>query len=474
MKKIIVVLLVVVHFSLFSQESVITLEDFIISSLSTGDIEALIIDEITLHYSEALKVPPGNFVLSVLGEYQLNYESDIFHKFNTSIGLSKTFNRSGTTISGSFSVNPQGVDKYAGSFRGSLEQSIVKNAFGRITRIREDIAGNEAKIARVQIINAYETYIASVISKYFDWYSAYLSLNNSRRSLAEHDKLLANINDKFSYGIARKSDVDKMVLQNIAKQEKVLSQEAEYNKLLIDIRSILQNEIDEEIIPKFNIETNYKIAFDDEIDRFVEDSRTVSVFRLIESNERLNQKVTLDDLLPDAKFYTDYSLGGIGFGGTNNNLNHLLEIGISMNFNMPQVGFLDKLKKSELDIDAALIDNKLGLSDKIDTLYKLRFSLEYYEETLSFIKRKIELSESILKEEIRLYNTGNSSINEIISAYEDVDTMVYDKTINRIQYMKNYIEWYRSTNALLTDEKKLNIPCKAIDKDVVNKSISGE
>ena len=156
----------------------LTIEGFIeLAAANDSEFETILIEELKLQYEKDLNLPARDLVLEVKNEY------DSFLKQNrsgreTTVGLSKLFPMTGTSVTAEYSVTPSATStRDSSAFDVYLTQPIAKNAFGKSTRLHDKIIGIEIDVARHQIVEAYEDYLATIISAYYDWYEAYENLN---------------------------------------------------------------------------------------------------------------------------------------------------------------------------------------------------------------------------------------------------------------------------------------------------------
>ena len=105
----------------------LTLADFLTAAGKNTFFEEILIDTLDLQYSEVLALPAQDVVLSVKSAYRVLFPSDNpdrpSHGFDGSVGLSKLFADSGTTLSSSLStklVNGSGMSRSFDTFLKSI------------------------------------------------------------------------------------------------------------------------------------------------------------------------------------------------------------------------------------------------------------------------------------------------------------------------------------------------------------------
>ena len=201
----------------------ITLEEFIkIACKNDTVFREILIDELNLKYRKALDIPSGDIVLSVEDKYNVFLSSDEAESQDT-VTLSKLFPYAGTNISTQYKSSVSSSTRaIASEFSALISQPIAENAFGKSIRLLDKITGIEIDVARYQIIEAYEDYLATLIQIYLDWYSAYKDLETAKNSYNENTKLLENIKERQANKIALPVDVNKISIQVMSKKENLI------------------------------------------------------------------------------------------------------------------------------------------------------------------------------------------------------------------------------------------------------------
>jgi len=459
MKKLIILLLLfIIIFTLNCEEiKKINIEDFITESLKSSKFQEILLDELIAQYDESISVPAGDFILSILSEYQLNYNNLLFHRFKGSIGLSKLFSYTGTKLSAEYSIQPTINNNVTSKIQIKIEQDIIKNAFGRITRIKKKLAGYEKQIAYYQVIEAYEDYLTTLINIFIDWYYLYENIKFIEKSLDERNLLLKNTRRRYSYGVALPSDVYKSELQVINKKEELIKLKNSYEILIFQIKYLLSISDPEMILePDFTPVSEDDTNLQESFDEFKKNSRIANILQLINKNNNLLLKVAVDDILPSAKLYAGYSFEGSGYLFETNQ-SHLFSAGISFDLDIPQPGFLAKYKKQKKETEKNILNMENTIEDywiDFNILYNNLMTEKSY---INLTDQKIDLSNKILKEELKRYNQGHSSFNDLVLIYDTNDTNRFAKITHLVEFYKHYIEWLRLNDRLVTNDKEVNL-----------------
>ena len=427
----------------------LSLQEFV--SLAAGrdtEFEAILMDELSLKYADALALPARDLVLSLTQQFH-SYLGQDRGAAGSSVELSKLFPRSGTEISADYSASPSFSSDTVGAASLSVTQPIARNAFGRSTRLLEKIVGLEVDIAQHQVVEAYEDYLATIIVAYHAWYQAYENLAVARSSYGENEKLLDNIKKRARKQVAKDIDVNKIRLQILAKKERLIEMEEEYEKSLEIIHRIVRHDRKSELVPT---DSEVPVAMPDDFratfQQFTSLSRTFRVLRILKSKSALEVDKEADDLLPSINLVLagelrgdDYSLG---------ERDDMLYAGIAMAWPFPsQVDRAEHKvskindRKSALELDNAryrLYADLKGLYHEIRKESRLQ----------EVADKKIELAEAVLEEETENYSFGRVTLNDYIIAVNRLDSNRFNRIVHRVRYRRLMTEWLRLTDRLVT------------------------
>ncbi|NQT94293.1 MAG: TolC family protein, partial [Lentisphaerae bacterium] len=231
--------------------TVLDIESFVQrAARNDTEFETILLDEMALQYKKALTLPADDLVLSVKEEYQAFVSQDRAAGA-TQVGLSKLFPGTGTGISAAYGTSPSfATDDTASEISFSLSQPIARNAFGRSTRLLDRIIGLEVEVARHQIVEAYEDYLAAVMTAFHEWHEAFENLAIAQSSYEENLKLLDNIRERAKQQVARPIDVNKIDLQVLARKERTIELETRYRERLHAIERIVRHDGRTTLVPQ--------------------------------------------------------------------------------------------------------------------------------------------------------------------------------------------------------------------------------
>jgi len=440
-----------IHFS-FSQEQ-ITLEEFIkIACKNDTVFRQILIDELSLKYRKALNIPSGDVVLSIEDKYNLFLESDEAEPQNT-VTLSKLFPHTGTDISTQYKTSVSSSTRAIDSeFSALISQPIAENAFGRSTRLLDKITGIEIDVARYQIIEAYEDYLATLIQIYLDWYSAYKDLETARNSYNENTKLLENIKERQANKIALPVDVNKVSIQVMSKKENLVTLEVEYNKYLNLIQKAMRYQDKARLMPQSSfLYENVEIVFDSDYHDFKNQSRTYEILSLLDNKSTLSVDRDADALLPSIDLLIGYKLEGDDYNFKDN-------VGIvygGLSFEWPFLSQVERAQyeTSKIALDKIRLTNRSIYADLYTTLKNLYDAIEREKKLIVISDEKIALAEAIVIDERKNYSYGKVTLNDLIDEINKLEDNKFNKITHMVQLRKLIIEWMRLTDVLVTKEK---------------------
>ena len=435
-----------------NNNTVLSIREFIdLSTRKDTEFEKILIDELSLQYEKDLGLPARDIVLSVRGQYDfiLNQERE---ETEASVSLSKLFPFVGTTLTAEYDITPSYTSTDSTSeFTFEVSQPIAENAFGKATKLKDKIIGIEIDVAKHQIVEAYEDYLATVIAGYYDWYEAYENLKIGESSYLENTKLLGNIRERQKASIALPIDVNKVSLQVLAKREKLIELKEECDNALNFIKKAIRYEGNGEIIPEEpHLYDEITISFNEDYGIFKKKSRTYEMLNLLEEKSSLEVDEDADDLLPSIDLLLGYNVKGKDWGiKTEDNMAYA---GVSIDWPLP-----DQVERAEYETAKIALEktklSTIGTHFKLYTDIKnLSIGMESEKELLSIAKEKIGLAKSVLEDETENYSFGKITLNDYIDAVNVFDNNRFDKILHNMLYKKLVIEWLRMTDNLVAEK----------------------
>lgn len=420
------------------------------ATINDVTFETILIDQLSLKYRRDILLPDSDVIMDV--KYQHNfYLNQNSNKAEATVSLSKLFPYNGTQLSLSYNKAASATTTTDdSSLQFLITQPIAKNAFGNGTELQDQIIGIENDIRRYQIVEAYEDYLASLTSAYYNWYSAYENLKVGQSSFKSNQKLMANIRDRQRQKIALPIDVNKMQLLLIGKKENLIVLQEIYDSYSNLIFKAIRHKDAIPYIPATPGRPVSNMQFDTDYKNFTQSSRTYETLHMLEQQGTIEVKKAADDLLPSTNLLLGYQLDGEEWGIQNQERSYFA--GISVRW--PIGRSVDKAKQSIAKIEhkKTILSNQNKYEDLHTNLKNLYLQIQREQKLISVAKKKIILAESILKDEAENYSFGKVTLNDYIVAVNRVDENRFSYTEHSVQLNKLLVEWLRLTDQLVNDK----------------------
>jgi outer membrane protein TolC len=432
----------------------LTMEEFLrTATAQDGEFQQILINGLKLKYSQDLALPARDLVLSVAQQAAFvldRADRDV----DTSVSLDKLFPLTGTQIGTSYSVTP--ADAAIGSgvsqFSASITQPIAENAFGKSTRLLKRITGLENAVARHQIIEAYEDYLATVMGFYVDWHEAYENLQIGRSSYRENSKLLDNMKARRKNRIAYAVDVNKVAVQVMSREEVLRRLETQYETKLNLVKRVMRDDTNSELIPLTPTMTQPSVQdFAAAYEAVRASARTYRILRQLEEKSGLQVKRDANELLPSLDLLLEYNRKGseAGFAAPENRG----IIGISMTWPVtPQ-----QTERASYEVSKIEQRRREIISD--NTYYRLRATtqnllrdLRQQKDLIAIAQRRIDVGNKVLKDESTNYTFAKASLNDYIAAVNNFDSARFAHIERGARRRRLIIEYRRLTDDLVDEQ----------------------
>jgi hypothetical protein len=283
----------------------VTLETFI-ETVCRHDtaFQVLLLDELRLRYKSITTLSLSDIVFNIKGEHGMTFGGTQQPK--AQLSLEKLFPLKGSALQ--FNVLSSRVR--AGVRRNEFDLvyrvDLLRNAFGRSEKMLQHIVGIENQIARYQILQSYESYLAALIAAYYTWIEAHDKFLAATSSLGESKKLLKNIRKKKSSHIAYQVDVDKALLQVADKQDRVRQTKAIFDETTIRIAYSMGETLDASLIPDTtNAYTRLTEQAEEQLSSITFNyTRTGKIYTTLYQRDSLTIERAAEDVLPSLSLYS--------------------------------------------------------------------------------------------------------------------------------------------------------------------------
>ncbi len=462
----------------------ITINEFLEKTVKNDPgFQAILIDNLYRKYKRALELPASDIVLEVTGQYNLlireqvsadsvrytggSVDNYVINRYNATrqssdrssyegiISLSKLFPRTGTEVTGAYSIQRnylQGNYLVTSAFSAEVSQPIARNAFGRSTRLLGKKIDVENRLARYQVIEACEDYLASLMTLYLDWYSTLENYRTAGEILKENRSLLKTVQNKRRYRIALPEDVDKVRLEVLSAREDLISLE----DLLLQYRTRVNETAalpgDIRYEPVDPLISGMGEGADRSIDKILSGTRTTVMLKLLERGGVLAVDIARDGLIPSLDLFLGYSLRGRNYAM--DNAKHTIYGGITSTIGFVRGQERARYSTAEIDVAKRRAQNQSSvLTLKID-LASLRSQVNREKRLAEISEEKAAVAGRILRAERRNYAIGKISLNDLITAKNNAAKFRYEAVMHHVLYQQFLLEWKRLTDSLVVREEE--------------------
>jgi len=403
----------------FANDETLSLEDFIVKAAQKDTFfHALLIDRLRFAYDQDLNVEASELALSLASEFAIDApnQSD-----SHTIALSQTFPQSGQEFAVSYS-ELTGTSQTS-SF--TFSQDIARNAFGHSVRLDSDIQSLKTEVAKHQLVEAYEDYMAELISLYYTWIRQYESLELAGSAYRENEKVLQSIVNRKRQKIANTTDVNKLKLQTLAKKEQIIRFERDYQDTTNQIRRSIGMLSSAPLNPDTTIILDVALSpLNEELSQIRRNSRTFKVLEKLQKQALLKQDRSAQDLLPSAQLSASIADNSETYGMIG------LSIGLPLSNTQAKAGYeVSKLQHKETAIQNMTIDQRL-----ITLIRNIHSALTAQKKLINVAIEKRRLAKQILKSESENYSYGKITLNDYISAVNRYDSARFDEIDRKISY----------------------------------------
>jgi outer membrane protein TolC len=295
-------------------------------------------------------------------------------------------------------------------------------------------------IAKYQLVEAYEDYLAELIQLYYTWMRQYESLLLSRSAYQDNQAVFKSILNRQQKKIANDTDVNKLKLQMLAKKEQMIVFEQDYLQTSHQIKRVMGINNTDGIQPDTQIELD---PLPDSIAQSLKNvqlnSRTFIILEKLKKQRVLETDRLFQDILPSARISASVvdSLETEGFVG--------VSVTIPMNNKRSKGKYaLSKINRQKNQMETITIVEQLKTN--IQNIY---YALYSQQKLIDIASEKRELAFQILESETENYSYGKITLNDYIIAVNRYDSARFDEIERKIAYQKLNVEWQRLTDRLV-------------------------
>ena len=216
-----------------AHSEILTLERYL-ALIKTNDSEfqTLKLEEKKSNYFIDENLPTEAFLLSVQNEngfrFGLGNDSSKINKISTT--LSKEVLETGTILSATHTINDE-PDRKENVTKFRLEQPLIKNFIGKKLRLQKSSLEKKQNVLELEAQERIEDYLRDKIKLYLDFVHTTYDLRLAKQLHNDAKKLHKFVLDKFNKNAANRTDLKRVSLQIILREEEVLKKNADFDGL---------------------------------------------------------------------------------------------------------------------------------------------------------------------------------------------------------------------------------------------------
>ena len=404
--------------------------------------ESLLIQQAQLHYEADRLGPVDEYVADILSGLQVKNSNNTLY---TRLDLLAKKPLKGQSYGLYVHVDPENTAQFSSGLQFS--QDIAKNAFGKDQRLKASLISIQKDLLQYQLIEAYENYLSSLKILYYQW----LKLENRHKlaqsSLAESQKVLQSVLKRQRNNIANQTDVAKVRLQVLNKEEQLIisKQQADQQKIHIayamgikDISKIKAKPLEMADLIKRSQEPLKELDFSS--------IRSLKMQHLLQKQAGIHMQRAQRNLMPSLFWHNtfDYQKEQQQFYAQSYVLMNLPIIKPKEKAEAKHKSLTNDLQKAEN------FENYLQLEIRIQ---QAKVALQQEQKRLQLLSQKRQIAHDILKQEQHHYHFGKITLNDYMLAVNRYDTARLDELEQTLNYQQLYIKWQALTDSLVIDSK---------------------
>lgn len=380
------------------------------------------------------------------------YGDDDVDTSSVSTELLKEFTDTGTSLS----LSHREIENTDSNQRLSeleVEQSLLKNSFGKASRLQKSILEKQQEREMLVSLNNFEAYVTKKLTLYLEYGELQQQESFLKEMLQKSRDLHSYIQQKRSKFAANELDEMRVKLQLIQREQDL----RDVQKKRKDMEALLLNGT---AMSSSSAELNKDfIQVDDVVDLRARVSVNIKGFELerfrayqiaVVENElgQSSYELAKDEEKADFSVYGAYKIDDST--RFSNSVNRS-ETSVGLKLSMP-IG--DKKTRANSEIQQ-LQSQYAGLSEKLlaDALAtdytSLALEISARELKLESFRQKLELAEAILDKETIRYQRGLIDIEHIIDSYNDLYQYQFDYQQASVAFNVLYLEWLDFNDHLL-------------------------
>ena len=417
----------------------LSLKEYIhLAEKNDPEFKAIFIDKEKLSHLVDQGLPSREMTLSASGEYGISTSGGTPSTAITA-KAKKDVIETGTSASLSHTLANQ-PDRTEGVTSFLIEQSLYKNFFGRDVRLKKGSLRKEEEILRLQVLENYESYLLTIITKYLDFQKATLDASLAKKAYKKTAELNKNMLAKKRKRIATQTDVDKTELQLLIRQDDLNDKETKLKELRSEIELVTGTDSAASVPAE---PLNLKATLSESPQSVSSPLSELREVRIVTLSEEIAQNSAIlaersDD--PSVNLLAGYTMDRSKRYGSEVNRNEIL-VGAQL-----EIPFFDTTTRADaaikhIEAEKLTLLKKILLNSVQEKLENFKQRLIAQNKRIESSNKKVSLSKRILKNEEARFQTGRIDLDRLIDTENNFLTFQFQYQAELLEYNKTALSW---------------------------------
>ena len=425
----------------------LTLEQYLtLIKANDSEFKVLKLEAEKANYFIDENLPSRAVLLSIENENGFSNDDSKTNKISTT--LSKKVLETGTIFSTTHTLNDKSESKEnITKFR--FEQSLLKNFMGKKSRLQKLSLEKKKNILELETQERIENYLRDKIKLYLDFVHATYDLRLAKQLHRDAKKLHQFVLDKLNKNVANRTDLKRISLQIILREEEILKKEANFDSLKKKIMAISGFD-GADIEPEYDLLLNKKYPF--HVNDFIPSRyRHYAIAAQSKRAHFFEREFAKRAQYPGLSLLAGYDIDNSkGLLSDTNNRAAVIGLKFSISLGDSKVDAQSNIANLNFLKSESMYRKKEQALRVLYNDFKQR--LKKIEKKLKLGRSKIELIADILKEDNRRYRVGKIDLDKIIENNNDYAQYQFQHSQNRIEFNKIYADWLSFNDELVKFE----------------------
>ncbi|MCB9091479.1 MAG: TolC family protein [Halobacteriovoraceae bacterium] len=335
-----------------------------------------------------------------------------------------------------------------------VEQNLLKNVFGRDVRLQKEGLKEQVSKEKLQLEERYEGYLQERLLLFLDYKKSFLDYKLAEQIHSEALKLKKNVYQKYRSKIATKTDFNRSELLVLLREEDLLSKKRVYNSRKNEIQNIVgetflldQPDISKEFV--FNIGIDQLIKLQNK-------QTDLRDWKVVDLKEKIAQKdytLSKRNRYPEVNFIAGFNRDDSSRFSSNINRDETV-VGLELIVPLGDSQAKANEEIASVNLYQTEIEKRMIQNDWNRTCDETKTQLLHFKKVLDVDKKKILVTEKILKEEERRYGYGRIELDSLIEIKNDYASYRLQYQADLLEFNKYILTWLALNDKLVHYKEK--------------------